>query len=206
MYNRGIVRLHMPPKVVIGVTGEKGGGKSTAAKFIKDLVAPLYTIEVISTGSILMEDLSLWGVSLTRENLMKRANQIVQIYGKDTLALAAARRIIFSSADIAIYDAVRWDADLGVLLQMPNSRLLYITADFETRWDRARRRAEKGEGQITKEQFLSWESEPTERDISRLGKLANWRYISQGTLDDFRENMKAFLESHVLPNLPKKQS
>jgi dephospho-CoA kinase len=55
-----------------------------------------------------------------------------------------------------------------------NGRVLYVTADQKTRWERVRNRNEKTDDKISFEQFKELDSKETEVHIPTIGKKADF--------------------------------
>lgn len=180
--------------MIIGLVGQKGGGKGTFTDLLKK-AAPNKTISRIKSSDILLETLHTWGIPATRRNFQILASTMVADYGEGILTKAVHKRIAHDPSDIVIFDGVRWDSDVKMVREFPQSLIVYVTASPKIRYERTKTRKEKAdEGDVTFEQFLEEEQMPTEIDIPRIGAKADFKIINDGTLEDFEKQVKEFYE------------
>ena len=179
-------------KLIIGLVGEKGGGKgSFVASFEK--IAKDKKIEKVNFSDVLKETLILWDLPISRQNLTKLSVSMNDVFGPGTLTHVTTKRISNSTADIVFLDGVRWKSDLEFIRGLPNSLLIYITADPKIRFERTRARKEKaGEEKTSFEQFLREEKLQTELLIPEIGKTADFTITNNGTLEEFKNQVKNF--------------
>ncbi len=164
--------------VVLGLIGEKGSGKGTFTDILKEIWADK-KIEVVSSSGILSETLKLWGIPNSRGNLQRLAVTMDDVYGNGTLTGAVVNRIKQSSADVVVFDNIRWPSDLGEVRRFPGYCVVYITAPRELRYNRMLARNEKvGEAEMTWEQFLAQEKAETEKYIAGLGEQADAAFVN----------------------------
>lgn len=188
-------------KAVIGLVGEKGGGKETFMKFLGEELGGKYIIEQHRFSDVLFETLKLWRLPTTRENLQAIPVVMREGFGyPGILANVVEKRALVSSADIVILDGLRWlDADPPVLRRLPNNFLVYITAPVEVRYERSRKRGEKaGEKEATLEEFMRQEQARAEIEIPAVGKLADFKIDNSGTIEDFRKQVRKFVQKRLL--------
>lgn len=165
-------------KTVIGLAGEKAGGKGTFTETLKSLL-PMKKIAYAKFSDILTDSLKLWGLELTRENYQKLSVAMRNTFGEGTLTRAIQRRVETLDADIVILDGVRWDSDVVLLRSFPINFLVYITADVRLRHARSQKRKEKaGEENASLEQFMKEEQAETEKDIPRIGSSADFTILN----------------------------
>lgn len=149
----------------------------------------------IRFSDILKQTLMLWDLALTRHNLQLLAQVMDNGFGKGSLSNAISEQIAGSEADIIILDGIRWKTDLDLLNSFPNHQLVYITADLEKRYNRLLLRGEKSEERIsTLAQFKKEETAKNELLISRFGKKADFKIENNGTLEDFKNEVKKFYQ------------
>jgi dephospho-CoA kinase len=183
-------------KLIIGLTGEKGGGKQTFADYLKK-ISPKKVVH-LRTSDILAETLLLWSIPTTRINLQHLAIIMDQEYGQGTLTKAIEQRIKTTDAEIIILDAIRWVSDLKLLRSFPRNLLVYITADLETRFLRLREKSEKvKESGLSFKQFLNEEHQKTEIDIPRIAKKADVKIINDGSYSSLKNQVEQFYKELV---------
>lgn len=181
-------------KIIIGLVGEKGSGKETFGNLLQELI-PEKKIVRIRSSDILSETLTLWDIPKTRENLQDLAIYMDQGFGKGTLSHAVFARIEKMDADIVIFDGVRWETDVDLIRKFPKNFLVYVTASLETRFERIKTRKEKAfEEGTTLKQFMHEEKKLTELQIPKIGKEADFKIENNTSLQDFKTQVKKFIE------------
>ncbi len=180
------------PKEVVGLVGEKGGGKGTVFVTLKELL-PDKRVERVSSSDLLASTLDLWALKRTRENFIKLVAAMNDGFGEGTLTNALKQQTLKSGADIVIIDSIRLQSDLDMLRSIPGNLLLYVTADAKIRYDRTKARGEKeGETKASFEQFQKEESAHTEQLVPKIGAQADFTINNNGTLEEFKAQVKEF--------------
>ena len=175
---------------VIGLVGEKGSGKQTFVNFIKE-VNPDLNIRQVRFSDILAQTLMLWDIPITRANLQKLSLIMNDGFGTKALANAAKFSIEGDSADIIIFDGVRRLAEYQLVKNMPDSILIYITADQQLRHQRLKLRSEKvGEVGLSFEQFLEEEKSKAESEIPQISKKADFKIENNESLEEFKNKIR----------------
>lgn len=180
--------------MVIGLVGEKGGGKGTFAEIIKQIarggVAHLRFSDILLD---IAKTLNVPKEKVTREQLQELAQELDRIFGKGTLTRGMEKRIKENNDGLVIVDGIRWMTDLEMIKNLPDSLLVYVTANPESRWKRAKKRKEKaGEGELTFERFMAEEQAENEKYIPEIGKVADILIENNGTLEEFRQKVEEF--------------
>jgi dephospho-CoA kinase len=188
-------------KLVIGLIGEKGAGKSTFAEELRKRFSGK-RISYRRFSDILIESLTPWAViEINRENLQKFPIIMEQAYGKGILTQAMYHRITRDAAEVVIADGVRLPIDIAMLRSFSKNILVYITANAEIRFNRIHSRKEKsGEELVTFEQFIQEEQAEIEV-FGKLGSKADVKIENNGSLDWFKSVISGFYESNVKPAL-----
>lgn len=178
-------------KLIIGLVGEKGGGKGTFTKVLRS-IAPGRSITHIQFRDVIQETLELWGIPATRQNLTKLAVAMNSTF-EDAITHATLRKADNVKSDIVIFDGIRWQGNIEGLRKLPNNVLVYVTADPEIRYQRAKARKEKvGEESLTFEEFMKEEQLKTELLIPQIGKTADFTITNNGTPEEFKNQVKDF--------------
>lgn len=191
-------------KVIIGLVGEKGGGKGKFTEMLIELLDEAGKKTAHARFSdILVETLKLWHLPNTRENLQKLSVIMRDAYGKGTLTNAVRQRLESLAADFVILDGIRWESDVELLRSFPHSLLIYIYADPEIRLERIRKRKEKsGEENTTLEQFLQQEQAETEKMIPAIGLTANLKIVNNSKdPEELKAVVQHFLATFLCPYL-----
>jgi dephospho-CoA kinase len=177
-------------KCIIGLVGEKGSGKGTFITLLQE-IAQGTAIERIASSSLLGDTLDLWSIPRTRRNLQDLAIVMNQHYGDTTLSTAVYHRIEKSTADIVIFDGMRWMSDLDMIRSFPENILVYVTTDIRKRYERTKLRQEKkDESSVSYDQFLAEEQVKTELDIVKIGERAEIKIVNNGSLDEYKKSVE----------------
>jgi len=172
------------PKLIIGLVGQAGCGKGTAANLLRDKYGAGY----VRFSGILGTVLEALGIEKSRENFVKLSNSLRKEYGEDALSYAVEKIALAAPEDIVVIDGIRRPEDIVALEPLPHFKLLSIDAPAELRFERMKKRGEKStESNMTWEQFQKEENFPTEVTIPAVMERA-WKTI---TNDDTREEFES---------------
>lgn len=177
--------------VVIAVTGKRGSGKDTFADYMKNEHGFL-TLDFSTDGinPLLREK----GLDITRENQIDLAMSLRSENGKGYFAEVLSERI-YSGKDACI-SGMRFCEELEVFREKfkDDFLLISIMCDSHKRHERITKRGDKGEGNMTYEEFMRVEDKPTEKAIDTLIGEADYFIDNNSSLDDFHENIKKFVD------------
>jgi dephospho-CoA kinase len=84
-----------------------------------------------------------------------------------------------------------------MLRKFDNSILIFVTAPTEVRFERVKKRGEKGEESITFEEFMSAENRETERHLDSLENMADHIIDNKGTLNELYEKIDKIFKDHL---------
>jgi len=183
--------------VIIGLLGEKRAGKGTFVRILTELAKPK-TVGVIHSVDIFYETFKTWSIEPTRANLSALFVAMKEQYGEDVLTSAVYKKMISDKSDIVIFDGVRMPADRDMVRKFENNFLVYVTAGPKMRWERGKIAKEKaGEDKISFEQFMKEEEAHTEKFIPKIGEEADFKIVNEGTLEDYKNEVKRFLEDKI---------
>ncbi len=170
-------------KKVIGILGKNGAGKDTLCDIIKDNYS---SVEVLKFSDALAEVLNIFFDEISRDNLSWLASTLREKFGDDILARGISKKIDKSDKKVIILNGIRvWD-DFE-LLKEKKGKLIYITADEKIRWKRLQERGEKEDDNVNFQEFLEKEKAPTEIEIPKIGKRADFIIENNGSLEELRE-------------------
>lgn len=187
------------PKLIIGLVGQAGCGKGTAA----DLLRNEYGAGYIRFSGILGQVLETLGIEKSRENFTKLSNGLRDAYGEDALSYAVEKIALSAPEDIVVIDGIRRPEDIVALEPLPHFKLVSIEVPAEIRFERMKKRGEKAtESNMTWEQFQKEENLATEITIPAVMERA-WKAIpNAGTREEFEAAIHA--EMKELGFTPKK--
>lgn len=195
-------------KAIVGLVGMPLAGKETvSAKLARYAHEAGATAHHVRFRDILAETLELWHIPCNRENLQKLAQIMVEpdAFGPRALTAAVKTRLMKDSADLIIVDGVRWPTDEAMLRDMPDGKgiLLYVDADADTRFSRAKRRQREGEEELTRNAFDVQDAAPNESSVDAIGSRADWRIPNGRDTNEaaLELRIKAFFDGCIAPLL-----
>lgn len=166
---------------ILGIIGEKCSGKSSVFEYLRSKRG-VYSAR---TSSVLQSILQILGLDETeRRNEAKLAEALRATFGADILPRALMADPKAKTVPVVVLEGMRRLAELRPLMKMRNFRLLYVTAPIAIRWQRARgrRRNVRTDDRVSLARYRQIERTLiTERDIPRMGKLADYRIENTGT-------------------------
>ena len=182
---------------IIGLVGEKGGGKGTFVQVLQKL-APDKTIKTVRFSDTLSDGLEAFALPKTRKNLQDMAVALIQFFGEGTLTNAVKQKVLAQEADIVVVDGIRWMSDHEMVDSIEGSLLVYITADVDIRYERMKARKEKaGESEASYEQFMSEEQAENEIYIPKIGKNADFTIENNGGIEEFEKKVEEFYVEYL---------
>ncbi len=146
--------------MIIGLTGRNGAGKGTVADW---LVA--HGLRYTSLSDELRADLRRRGLEPTRDNLIAGGRRLREEGGAGVLATLVLQTIDREGGP-AIVDSVRNPAEVEVLRERPDFRLLEVRAERRVRYERIRARARSGDAESFEEFVRHEEAELHSRDVA----------------------------------------
>jgi len=186
--------------IVIGLVGEKRGGKGTFADLLKK-VLPNAEIECLRFSDIIGDILDILDLPRTRDNMQKLPVGLMRIFNDDSvITKAMERRIRCQLADIVILDGIRTYPDVKILRKLPKNILVYVTADQKIRHERALTATGKvGENKISFEEFKKQDEAEIEKLIPVIGSTADYIIINERGLEEYRDEVDAICRLYLNP-------
>jgi dephospho-CoA kinase len=174
--------------IIIGLTGTNGAGKGEAASFF---AANSYAY--FSLSDVIREELRKENKELTRDNMIKMGNDLRRKFSPDILARRVAKKIERK----AVIDSIRNPQEVVFLKRQGNFILLSIDAPAKLRFDRVKTRGRE-ESAVSLQDFVAKEAEEMGTDsnsqqLKACMNMADHTIINDGTLEDLRNKLEAFL-------------
>lgn len=179
-------------RIVIGLIGEKGGGKGT----VSDYLIEKYGAVHYGTSKILRRTLEDLHLPVTRDNLVKLALVLKEGYGPSVIIDSLITDMEKNGSNIIIADGIRMHGDVDPFRKKygENFYLVYVTADIRIRYERTKARKEKdGEDKTTFEQFLEEEAKLTEISIHEIGKQADFTLNNNGDPENLSKQIEGMM-------------
>lgn len=177
-------------KTILGLTGEKAGGKGTVAAYCRET----YNASSYRFSDVLFEILRLLDVEPTRLHLVALSGSVRRDFGETILARALAKKVASDNHELIVVDGIRRLGDIETLRTLPGFRLVYVTASVQKRYERSRARGEKaGDSTQTLEQFIAEERVETEASIRDTAALATATLNNNGTFEELYKQIDVCL-------------
>ena len=183
-------------KVVIGLVGRIGSGKTVVANYLNEK----YNAESKRFSQILMDILDRLYMPNNRNNLQKLGALLRREFGEDVIVNAFERDLKSINAKTIAIDGIRYRNEVKMLRKFKRNILIFIDAPSKLRYERVRKRGEKGESEITYGEFMKAEECETERYIGKIKTEAEYIIDNSGTLNDlFKSVDKIMKNENILP-------
>ena len=173
---------------LIGLTGTNGSGKGEAAAYFERKGYVYFSL-----SDLIRKELQKSGAAVTRDNLIKKGNELREISGPDTLA----RLVMKEVKGKAVIDSIRNPSEVEYLRKQKGFILLAIDAPVELRYERVKKRGRQ-ESASTLDEFIKKEKEEmTEslrgQQLHSCMKMADLVIVNDGSLDDFHRKLEEWL-------------
>jgi len=176
-------------KVVIGITGLPGSGKSTIARIAKKLGYP-----VVVMGDFLREEAKKRGMKFTAENLGKLMFQIRKEKGSDVIAKMTVEAIKKINNPVVLIDGIRSLEEVEEFKRnFKDFRLVAVKAREELRFKRISRRLRSDDIKVWKK-FKERDKHELEVGVGKVIETADQTIHNNGTLKEFKNKIRKFLE------------
>lgn len=166
-------------RIVIGLVGEGGAGKDTAAMYLK----VRYDAIQMRFADPIKEVLHRYFGRSSKDDQIWLALAFMQRFGQDILVQLLRPRVE-AEKGLIVVNGVRFSHDETFVRSFPKNVLIYITAPGQLRWERTQKRHEKTDDQRSLQHFEEMEHQETEINIADIGQRADYRIENTGTLED----------------------
>ncbi len=181
-------------KLIIGLVGKRGSGKSTVAGYLKTN----YKVEIRKFSQPLSRILDKLALPNTRENFQDLAIALRRAFGQGVLVGPLKKFINESPAKIVVVDGLRVWAELEMLRSFKNNLLVYIAASAKMRFERLKKSGGKaGREGVDFKEFLRLDRRETELFIKRIGKKADVVVDNAGTKEDLYKKIDQIIKKRI---------
>ncbi|MEM4389163.1 MAG: deaminase [Candidatus Micrarchaeia archaeon] len=177
--------------MIIGLTGENCAGKGTVAAYLAKKSFHYYSL-----SDVIREELVSEGKEVTRENLIKKGNELRKKYGEGILAEKIAMRL--EPGRNYVIDSIRHPKEVAVFKKMKDFILVHVTALPEIRFERMRARGREGDPK-TLEAFLRLEEQEAKskdgsgQQLLRTIKMADRKIENNSTFEHLYDAVDTLL-------------
>ena len=183
-------------KIIIGIVGEMGSGKSTVARYIKEK----YSASSYKFSDILRDILEKLSLPVTRDNLIDLFLVLAPRFGEDVLAGPMKQAVDKDSSSYIVVEGIRRPADISKLQELPHFYLLGIHSDSKTRFARIHARQERSDDQEKSyQEFLEDHKRSTEIYAPEMVENAEYQITNNQTTKELYREIDSVLES-ILKN------
>jgi dephospho-CoA kinase len=181
----------MKKKIIIGVTGTLGSGKSTATRYIIDH----FRAEHHRFSEILEEILKILSLPKERKNFSDLALGLRNQFGEDVLVNAMFERIMQSSADVVIADGFRKKEEVERFRELDGFTLVFLEVDPKIAYKRIVKRGEKSDdANKTFEEFMEDARHKTDAEIPELRERSNYILENNGIPEELHVKIDEMME------------
>ena len=179
--------------MIIGLTGKNGCGKGVVADFLKTMGYHYYSL-----ADVVRDEINKTGQKVTRDLLIKTANELRAKYGPSVLAERVMEK--FDPEKNYIADSIRNPFEVEALRKRKDFYLLMIDADQKIRFERLKERNREKDPQDY-DAFLQLEAaeagsnDPTTQQLNRTIELADAQVENNGTIDELYEDVRQVLRA-----------
>jgi dCMP deaminase len=167
--------------MLIGLTGKNASGKGEVARLLQARGFDYYSL-----SDVIRDEIRSRGDEPTRDALVATGNDLRERLGAGVLAHRILRKL---DADVnAIIDSVRNPAEVETLRSTGHFRLVHVTAEARTRFERIRARNREGDPRDF-ESFMALEEREAvgkaySQNLVAVGQLADCTLGNDGTLEE----------------------
>ena len=178
-------------KKLIGLTGEIGSGKDTFCVYVKQNYQDVFTFRF---SDALTDVLKIFFDAIKREDQQWLGSMLKERFGGDILVRALVKKANNIKDGIIILNGIRAEGEAKAIKEN-GGKIIYVTAEQKTRWERVKIRGEKADDDISYEKFLEVEKAVTELPITGIGKSADFKIENNGSKELFYQQIKKVIES-----------
>lgn len=173
---------------MLGIAGELLSGKSTAAAFYIEKFGAKH----LKFSRLLDEVLSLLNLPFSRQNEQDLGALLKNLFGQEVLTNALANIAKTSGHEIVLFDGIRRVEEAQALKrELPNFKLIYISAGPQIRYDRLLQRREKAdEGRpMSLADFLATQEHAADKAITDTKQYADYVIYNDDSIESFEAQL-----------------
>jgi len=180
----------MEKKIILGFVGEMVSGKGTVAEHLQKN----HRASTHRFSTMLRDVADRVYLEKSRFNLQKLSQVLRENFSQDIMARVIAEEVKNDASKIVIIEGIRRFADIEYLKRIENFKLVYITADIKTRYERLTKRQENTDDQLkTFEDFKKDHEHESESQVQEVGKTAEYIIDNKGNFDELYKQVDEIL-------------
>ncbi len=181
----------MVKHMIIGLTGENCAGKSTVAEYLQKKGFYFHSL-----SDIIREEVSAEGLPPTRENLIRKGNELRAKSGPGALGARMAKKL--QNDKNYCIDSIRNPSEVEELKKLGRFFLIYITAPSEVRFERIKSRGREGDPKnyaafATIEKLEMENEDKTKQNLKGTIALATDTIVNDGDRTELQDMVDAAL-------------
>lgn len=174
--------------MIIGLTGESGAGKDTAAEYLKSRGFSYYSL-----SDILREECQKIGQETNRDNLIALGNKLRVEFGPNILAKKTLEKIKDNHEENSLVVSIRNPAEVAELKKEPSFKLISVVAPLEIRYQRISGRG-RPEDAVSFEEFKEQEEremagDENQQQLRKVMGLADYTVSNEGTREELSKKI-----------------
>lgn len=175
----------------IGLTGKLAAGKGEIAKILESSGFSYHSL-----SDVIREELKKEGIEASRENMIRKGNELREKYGASVLAIKIKE--LFKDDD-NIIDSVRNPFEVNELRKLENFHLLGVDAPVELRFKRLKARARKGDvmtlDEMKKAEILENKNIDTNQQLDKTLAMADKIIINNSSIESLKAKVLKEIEN-----------
>jgi len=175
-------------RVVIGLTGMPGSGKSVISNLARDLGIP-----VVVMGDVVREEVARRGLDPTPENVGKIMLKIRTDFGETVIAERCLSRIESLNSPVVLVEGIRSLEEVNFFREkFSDFELIAVHSSPKKRFKRLRKRRRSDDSQ-DRDLFEKRDSRELLVGIGSAIALADHMFVNDGKLETFKSEVKGYL-------------
>lgn len=178
-------------KVIFGIAGEIGSGKTSIAKYLQKK----YQAKLFSFSGMLRDILHRLYLEETRSNIQTLSTILRQSFSEDIMSKVIAKDIELAPAKLIVAEAIRRPSDIVYLKQLPRFFVIAVRADVSKRFERLTARSENADDQTkTWKEFQKEAEQESEQKIQEIAKQADFTIDNNGSLEELHQQVDMIMQ------------
>ncbi len=181
----------MANKIILGLVGEMGAGKTTLTNYLKER----YGAVSFRFSTMLRDVLQRLHIPEERATLQKLSTLLRQEFGDDLMSKVIAGDAKNSPEQFIITEGIRRPTDMTYLAELPGFHLVALTAESRTRFERITARGENPDDRTkTWKTFQNEARQEAEQEVSGLIQRAELLIDNNGSIENLYLQADALMQ------------